>query len=323
MFDHTDAQVQELKDWLPKSGEDAFQALDRLNNFMLRSDFLSPFVHPKNIAEFWGASRGLDWATPQGWGRPGEDPIRGGQEVMTMGPKYRQLLREGSALLSADSRTQKFTTLLSDTAAKQMFVDDPKGFEAIKQAFGDIVKTPADLYSKFQQASHKMMWSLGDIMMMQRVLELQEKGTPIRDAIRKAEEVIPNYRVPAQVMDSPVMGRILSKMFTNNRLFAVGRYHYNKFAAWGRMFKKIAVGTPEEKTEALGQFMVVAVQAAIIAPLMDKALKLATGNENARVKRGGITSPIDAAVKLSKGQETAAAAIAQILDLRPGPGTRL
>jgi hypothetical protein len=315
VFNHEDAQVQELKDWLPKHSEDWVDSLDRINNFMLRSNFLSPFVHPKNIAEFWGASRGWDWLHPQGYGRLARTLPEAWREVATMGPKYQRYLREGSAMLSADARTQDFHSFLTDTAGQQL-IKDLKSFKALTDAMGVKIR-PDKLYKSYQEWSHKMMWMVGDTMMMQRVLELQEKGTPIRDAIRKAEEMIPNYRVPAQIMDSKTGGRMLHHMFANNRFFSVGRYHYSKLAAWGRMFKKIAKGTPEEKVEAAGQFVAMAVMGAMIIPAIDEGLKIATGNQNARVKRGGVLSLPDAAGRLYKGEEGPAQAIAQVIDLSP------
>lgn len=317
-FDPNDAQVQELKDWLPKREEDWVHGLDRLNNFMLRSDFLSPFVHPKNIAEFWGTSRGFDWLHPEGYGRLAKTLPKAVSEVMTMGPAYKQYLREGSALLSGDARTSKFNEMLTQKAGKEL-IEDPKSFAALKAAFGDAITTPAKLYQQFQEASHKMMWSLGDIMMMQRVMELQEKGMPIRDAIRKAEEVIPNYRVPAQIMDSPTGGRMLRHLFANNRFIAVGRYHYNRLAAWGRMFKKVAKGGPEERKEAVGQFLAMSVIGGMVLPAIDKGIQMATGNKNARVKRGGITSLPDAVGGVASGREELPSAIAQVIDVAPLP----
>lgn len=317
-FDPNDAQVQELKDWLPKREEGWVRAMDRFNNFMLRSDFLSPFVHPKNIAEFWGTSRGFDWLSPQGYGRMAKTLPKAVSEVMTMGPAYKQYLREGSALLSGDARTNSFNEMLVHKAGKEM-IEDPKSFAALKSAFGDAISTPARLYTQFQEASHKMMWSLGDIMMMQRVMELQEKGMSIRDAIAKAEEVIPNYRVPAQIMDSPNGGRMLHHLFANNRFIAVGRYHYNRLAAWGRMFKKVAKGSPEERKEVLGQFLAMATIGAFVLPALDKAIQMASGNKNARVKRGGITSLPDAVGGVASGREELPSAIAQVIDVAPLP----
>lgn len=316
VFDPEDAQVQELQDWLPKREGRWLQDLDRINNFMLRSNFLSPFVHPKNIAEFWGASRGADWLDPGAYGRFAKTTSEATREVLTMGPKFKQLLREGSALLSGDARTNDFQESLVHKAGGEL-INDPKSFAALRKAFGPIVGTPAEIYTRFQEASHKMMWTLGDIMMMQRVLENQEKGMAVRDAIRKTEEMIPNYRVPAQMLDNPTVGRMLSKTFGGNRLFSIGRYHYNRMAAWGRMFKKIAKGSPEEQKEALGQFLATAVIGSVVYPLMDRALQLASGNKNARFKRGGITALPDAAEGVSNGRENMAQAIAQVLDISP------
>lgn len=317
LFDKNDAQVQELKDWLPRvHDEDWLNKFDKVNNFMLRSNFLSPFVHPKNVAEFWATGRGGDWLTPQGYGRLGKTWSNAVSEVLTMGPKYKDLLREGSALMSGDARTAKFHEMLVNKGGEEL-AKDPKSFAAIQESFGKPFKNAADMYTKYQEWSHKMMWMASDVMMMQRVLELQDKGMPVRDAIRKAEEMIPNYRVPAQIMDSPTGGRILNHMFSNNRIFSIGRYHYNKLAAWGRMFKKIAKGTAEERKEAAGQFLVAAVLGGAVLPLVDQGLKTVTGNKNAKVKRGGLLAVPDAIGDVASGQKNMAQAIASIIDLSP------
>lgn len=317
VFDKNDAQVQELKDWLPRlHEEDWVQKLDRINNFMLRSNFLSPFVHPKNIAEFWATSRGFDWLMPQGMAGLAKTMPKAVTEVLTMGPTFKQYLREGSALLSGDARTNQFHEMLVNKGAQEL-VEDPQSFREIAKSFGEkLVGTPAQLYQRIQDASHKAMWMTSDIMMMQRVMELQEKGYTAREAIRKAEEMIPNYRVPAQVFDGQG-GRMLHHVFANNRLFSIGRYHYNKLNAWGTMFRKIAKGSTEERQEALGQFLVAGILGAVVIPAIDKGIKIATGNPNARVRRGGLLAVPDAMGRMASGDESVAQGIASILDISP------
>lgn len=312
-FDMNDPAVQELKDYLPKNEEGWLKTLDSVNSFLLRSNFFSPFVHPKNIAEFWAASRGGDWADINGYPRLAKTMGRAVQEVLTMGPKYQQLLREGSALLSGEQRAPELTQVLVDKGLDE-WKKDPQASAAL-QSWSPF-STIAETYQAIQQASHKMMWTAGDMMMMQRVLELEERGYTPREAIRKTEEVIPNYRVPAQVWRGQG-GRMVGGMFRNNRLFALGRYHYNKLAAWGRMFNKIAKGTPEERKEAFGQLVVVALLGSTVIPLINKAIKLATRNPNAELHQGGITGEPKTISGVAEGKEGLAQAVSSLLDLSP------
>jgi hypothetical protein len=312
-FDVNDPQVQELKDWLPKKDEPWLHQLDRVNNFMLRSNFLSPFIHPKNIAEFWGVSRGFDWLHPQGYGTLAKTLPRAVSEVLTMGPAYRRYLREGSALMSGDSRVQGFHAALVNKGAEEL-TQDPKTVAQIVKSFGLKVGTTArDIYKAVTDVSHKMMWMTGDIMMLQRQLELEAKGLPIREAIKKAEETIPNYRVPAQILKQ----RWLAQALKNNRLLSIGRYHYNKINAWGTMFKKIAKGSSEERKEALGQFLVAVILGSAVVPVMNKAVQVATGNDKAKLKLGGMLGVPDTAARYAKGDEGLPQAIASVLDISP------
>lgn len=321
-FDPNDAQVQELKDWLPERGkEDWLNHYDRINNFLLRSNFLSPFIHPKNIAEFWTVARGGDWLHPQGYGRLAKTMPRAVAEVLTMGPAYRRYLREGSALMYGDAATQGFHASLVDKAGQEL-TQDPRTFAAMMKAFG-LKMNPAEAYKRITDASHRMMWAMGDMMMLQRQLELEAKGLSIREAIRKAEETIPNYRVPAQIADSPTWGRFLSSTLRNNRIVSIGRYHYNKLNAWGTMFKKLAKGSPEERKEAFGQFVVAAILGSAVIPAMDKAVQIATGNDKAKIKRGGMMSVPQSVADVATGEEDLPHAMSSVIDISPIPNAAL
>lgn len=311
-FDVNDPQVQELKDWLPERGkENWLDSYDRINNFMLRSNFLSPFIHPKNIAEFWGVSRGGDWLMPQGYVGLTKTMPRAVTEVLTMGPAYRRYLREGSALMHGDAATQGFHASLVDKGAQEL-TEDPKTFAQMMKAFG-VKMNPAEAYKRITSASHRMMWAMGDIMMLQRQLELEAKGLPVREAIRKAEETIPNYRVPSQILGQRWMGAL----FRNNRLLSIGRYHYNKLNAWGTMFRKIAKGSPEERKEAFGQFVAAAIMGSAVIPAMDKVVKIATGNQDARLKRGGMLGVPDEVSRVASGEQDWQHALASMIDISP------
>lgn len=311
-FDVNDPQVQELKDWLPERGKEKWlDSYDRINNFLLRSNFLSPFIHPKNIAEFWTVGRGGDWLHPQGYAGLAKTMPRAVTEVLTMGPAYRRYLREGSALMHGDAATQGFHASLVDKGAQEL-TEDPKTFAAMMKAFG-LKMNPAEAYKRITQASHRMMWAMGDIMMLQRQLELEAKGLPIREAIRKAEEMIPNYRVPSQILSQ----RWLGQLFRNNRLLSIGRYHYNKLNAWGTMFKKIAKGSPQERAEAFGQFVVAAILGSAVIPAMDKVVKIATGNKDARIKRGGLMAVPDEMQRVASGDQDWEHALASMIDISP------
>jgi hypothetical protein len=216
-------------------------------------------------------------------------------EVLTMGPKYRQMLREGSALLYGDTQTQNFQKVLMQKAGREFF-EDPKAVSTFAKAAG----VPIDIVKGWYNLANQSLWAVGDIFMLQRQLELEAKGMSVRKAIHEAERDIPNYRIPSQVMGS----RMLSEAMRNPTLMMFGRYKYGQIRAWATMAKDLAgKGEKGAQFEAMGKLVVALLAANVAYPMLDAIAAKATGNPHAKVKRAGGFSLSDAAYKMAGGPQ--------------------
>lgn len=309
-FDPKIADV--LKDYRPPPDEPADILLQKINRMLTASLFITPVPHAMNVAAHWAVGRGWDWMTPGGYKRLMQTGARAIGEVWGMGPKYQQMLREGSGMLYADTQTRNFYQLMLQKAGGELFAD-PQAFGEMKRAFGLGDITPVQLAKKVYAASSKALWFSNDIFMLQRQMELEQKGMSTRAAIAAAEKDIPNYRVPSRVMGS----RELKQILTNNKWMMFGRYKYGQIRAWGSMFRDLYKGTGEERTEALGKFLAAAIIGFGAYPIADAAVQHLTGNKDARLKRAGPFSLTDAASRLEKGQIGFAQAVSAFLSPSP------
>lgn len=151
------------------------------------------------------------------------------------------------------------------------------------------------------------------MLLLQRQFELEAKGMDSRQAIKEAERWIANYRVPAQVAKS----RFLSQLLTRNELLSFGRYDYGKWRALGEMVKPFVKGDVKGSADAAGKMAVLGAMMAWGYPMMDKMVQAVTGNENARVHRGGEMLMVDAATRLSQGDIGWAQAMGSMISPSP------
>ena len=315
-FDPKVAEV--LKDYRPGPEEPIDGVIAKINRTLTASLFITPVPHALNVGAHWAVGRGWDWAKPTGYARLMKTGSRAMGEVLGMGPKYRQMLREGSGLLYGDTQTRDFYQLMMQKAAGEI-VGDRKAYEALRDSLGIKGLTPRSIGQAIYSASNKALWFMSDVFMMQRQLELESKGLSTREAIRQAEVDIPNYRVPPRVLGS----RELKQALTDGRLVMFGRYKYGQMKAWGSMFRDLYKGSPAEKREALGKFLVAAIISQGVYPIADKAVQLASGNKDARMKRSGPFSLTDSGSRLEQGQIGWAQAVSSFISPAPGLETGL
>jgi hypothetical protein len=278
----------------PNNPNALIDGLNKLNRAMTASLFATPIPHAANVMAHWTVGRGWDWMTAPGYARLMRTGTQAAREVLTMGPKYRQMLREGSALLYGDTQTRNFQKLLMDKAGREFF-EDPKAISAFARAAG----VPVEAVKGWYRLMNQSLWAAGDIFMLQRQLELEAKGMSTRKAIHEAERDIPNYRIPPQVLGS----RMLAETMKNPSLMMFGRYKYGQIRAWGTMVKDLAgkgeggMGGAAQK-DAVGKALVALIAANVAYPMLDAVAQQATGNKHARVKRAGGFSLTDSAYKM-------------------------
>ena len=276
-FDPRVAEV--LKDYYPGPDEPLDSVIAKVNRALNASLFITPFPHIKNVATMGFIGRGWDNLNLVRGSRTAAKAMK---EVLTMGPRYRRFLREGSALQAGDEATRNFYQTLLKSAAKGI-AGDPE----LARATG---LNPVELGKALYAASHKVLWNVNDMILLQRQLELEEKGMATRDAIKESERWIANYRIPSRIMNQ----RWASQLMSDGKWINFGRYTYGKLRAIGEAIKQLGVGTGPEKMDALGKVVAAGVAALFIFPLMDKMLQKATGNPKAKFGRGGELAPVDA-----------------------------
>lgn len=305
--------AEAIKDYRPAPEEPIGDVVSRVNRMLTASMFATPFPHIANVGSMWTVGRGWDWMNPGAYPRMMKAGSKAINEVLKFGPDYKRMLREGSALRAGDDATRNFYDVLLRAAGHDIETS-PQTWRALGEAFKVGNMTPKDVVKLIYDTSHKVLWSVNDMLLLQRQFELQAKGMSERQAIKEAEKWIANYRVPPQVMGS----RSMTNLLTKNHFITFGRYEYGKWRALGEMAKPFIKGDKAGSADALGKMLVLGIMMGFGYPMMDHIAQGVTGNENARLHRGGEATMVDAGVQYAKGEKDWASAMASMLTPAPG-----
>lgn len=277
-----------------KSGGDALLGLHAVNMILRNAIFFNPLIHIPNIGIHWMVSRGtVRWGAPKSWLRLMKTTARAFDAVRTMNDDYLEMLDSGVNLLYSNQTGES----LSSTMFKKMQEElnaSPTAMQEFKKLLG---YSPANLLYKF---SGQVTWFTNDLATMQRIYEIMDEnpGMSIEDAGREIAKHIPDYRVPARVLNS----RIFSAIMTNSNISMFGAYHYGALKSYGEIAKESIGGDTKEKLEALDKMLAIGILMAVVYPAADEVAKKLTGDENAHFKRAGATTFIENTIKLYKGE---------------------
>lgn len=291
---------------------DPLEALSKVNRALTVPMFITPVIHAQNVAVHWGIGRGFDWVRPGGMKSLLNDGASAIHQVLTMGPIYKDLIRDGMAGQFIGTQTRDFHAKLLKAAGREM---DPE----MQSIFAKAAGVPWKAIKAAYDTSSKALWYVNDVMLMQRVLELKRKGMSTHAAIYEAEREIPNYRIPPRVggTKAGVAGRTASRVLQSSAIGMFNRYKYGAARAWAALAKDLAKGDASQRAEAVGKLLVAIVTATAMYPAMDWAAQKATGNKNARFKRAGGLSMTDAAYDMATGQKDPSLASSTFFS--PGP----
>ena len=259
------------------------EKLYKLTRFTVQSMFWSPLVHASNAAFHWTTARGIDWVNPMGYKRLASTVPRAIYETVTQGPKYQSLLRQGSGLVYGGLAQRDFFEHILRAVGENV-VRQPSKWGPI----ADVLRVgTTDLVSMLYTGSAKALWAASDMMMVQRVLELEQKGMGTAEAIAEAEKHLPNYRIPTEVAGS----RALAQGLKNVGLTEFSRYHYGMIKSVAHMARDLVSpkATLKERYEAMGSIMATGVLMAIVTPYLSKKLQQATGDEKIEYSPKGST----------------------------------
>jgi hypothetical protein len=276
-----------------KSG-DSLVALNAVNMVLRNAIFFNPLIHVPNIGVHWAVSRGtVRWGSPSAYIRLMKTTARAFDAVRTMNDDYLAMLDSGVNLLYSNQTGES----LSDTMFKKMQEElnaNPTAMQEFKKILG---YNPMSMLYKF---SGKVTWFTNDLATMQRIYEIQAEnpGMTVEQAGREIAKHIPDYRVPARVMNS----KVLSAIMTNSNISMFGAYHYGALKSYAEIAKEAIGGDTKEKLEALDKALAIGLLMAVVYPAADEVAKKLTGDENAHFRRAGATTFIENTIKLYNGE---------------------
>lgn len=264
--------------------------LAKVNHFATGSIFWNPTPHWENVMGHWAVGRGFDWIKPQGWKSLALDSAKAIKAVTTQDDNYRRLLKEGSSLIFGPTRNRSmvngdFYTLLAKKAGMEI--------EANPERWGKVMSTlglnkPADLTNALYTGMRRALWWGNDVMMMQRVLELERKGMSTARAIKEAEKHIPNYRIPTEVLGS----RAFSQFLQDPNITMFGRYHYGMWNSYANMVRDLLKGTKEERLESIGNMLALGLLSFGVYPAINYGISQLTGSDDIKkIPRGPAAVP--------------------------------
>lgn len=291
------------------------EMLAKVNRFAVGSLFWSPVPHALNAGGHWFTARGWDWITPKGVKSLALDSAIAMKEVITQGPKYQQLLREGSGLIYGGLANREFY----ETMMKRLGEDvkrQPDKWDPIARVLG---VSPVDLVRMMYNGAARSLWSVSDMFMMQRVLELERKGMSTRAAIREAERHIPNYRIPPEVLGS----RAINEVLTNPIATEFSRYHYGMLKSYAHMAKDLAVGDAKQKFEALGNIMATAFLMTVVWPVVNYGIQKLTGSNDLTLGPKGSTTIPQNLIDLWNGDKGFTEVLSGLVTIGPAIRTGL
>ena len=275
---------------IPWSVGDIAERVGKVNRTITAAMFAVPAVHLFNVGAHWAVGRGFSWVRPSAWRNIINTTAEAAKEVSTLGPKYREMLKEGAGLQAGGTATKGFQQAIAKAAGKELFSDPETMSTLLKAANLPVAKQTIAAVKAWYNTSSKILWRGNDILLMQRILELQKThGLSMRDAIQEAERDIPNYRVPSRVggTEAGMAGRAASVLLRSQAIGLFGKFHYGVARGWAAMIKDVVKGTPEQRVEALGKVLSAIVLGTAGGWVANKGLQKVTGNKNAKFNSFG------------------------------------
>jgi hypothetical protein len=276
----------------------ALDGMRKVNQFATASIFWNPTPHIENVWGHWLVGRGWDWITPHGARSLLYDGAKAIRAVTTQNADYRRLLKAGNGLIYGGVRHADFYRDIARLAGMQI-MREPAKWDPIARKLG---VGPSDLVRMLYEGSKRTLWWANDVLMMQRVLELERKGMGLPAAIKEAEKHIPNYRIPTEVLGSRAFSQILQEpAFT-----VFSRYHYGVFNSYANMLRDAfgPMRTPKERFDAIGNMLALGLLTWVVYPALSQALKKVTGEEGAEKLKRGPSARLNDLQELYEGKKS-------------------
>lgn len=270
-----------------KSGDDPIvNTLSAMNGFLRSAIFFNPFIHIPNISVHWAVNRGIaKWFMPKEYITLAGTATRAIEAVFHQNADYLEMLDKGANLLYHDVAGDKVHDLMLKKMGEELETNGPLR-DNLAKALGYV--DPRNLIKAIYDFSGKATWSVNDIATMQAVYEEMNHGKTMEEAIGEVGKHIPNYRLPARILDSKLIGDIMS----NPNLTMFGAYHYGALKSYGEMIKSLVdvKNDPKGAAASLDKLAMAGLIGFVIYPALDNVARALTGNQDASFRRAGATT---------------------------------
>ncbi len=275
---------------------DGTHVLKTIGNVLRQTIVYLPIKHDFNELAGYTIDRGIHWLNPLDYPRIGKSLVAAAKDVATQSDFYRQMLRSGSTMMTADD--SKLGKVVSDQIKNTL--ENKKSVGDIAKAFG---MSPVTTYKAIQKVT---VWDVQDILNIARVRERMmsgglKKGMNFDDALKATEKTNFQYKVPSRVALPGVAGRDAAKFLKGDATY-FGAYTYDKFRIAKNIVKdtvnpKTLIKNPGKNLEAAGQLGATVAIASLLWPQVNKGLQAVTGNKNAHITAPGVGSVAELAQK--------------------------
>lgn len=281
--------------------------LQGLNRIMQGSIFLNPVGHILNVklhaaveaGLFGGVTRTIEGAVRAI--TPGEKTLtrRAIEAVLTKNNDYLRYVQESSGLKGANMYIRNFGNQVLKEMGK-----NPQQLAPVAQALG--YANPFLYLRAVYGASNKLLWGVGDYILMKSFLAREEEtGLSRATVAANVGQHIPTYVIPSRVMGS----RSLSQILQSPATLGFSRYEYNRLASYGSLMRGVLQPGPGgTRAEAMDQIAALVFHAAVTYPMIDYAIQKATGNPNAKFRGFGPFIYSENLNDYGKGEKTLAQA---------------
>lgn len=295
--------------------------LTEASNAVIKNMMINPLPHIHNEAVHWYLSRGASGImNPKNIAQFGTTLPKAFMEVYNKGPLYKEIMREGGSIMSANVRNNLLMEKAFEKGLKEI-KSDP-GFLAMAKALG---RSPLDLYDGISKASNKAMWSFRDVMYTQLIMEKMNKGASLKEAIRTVERHMPNYRLPTRVGEKVLgakLSRVTSKVLQNPNWVVFARYKHGMISSFLNGMKDLAMLDPNVKKskqfkDGMDYTIALATLLGVVYPVMDSIFQAITDEDSAKVRRAGVTHLFSAIKDISESKKDSFALLSALVTFNP------
>ena len=307
-----------LDSYAAKAAHDP-SVLEKVGNFLRASIFFNPLIHIPNLLNHWAVEKGVSgFANPLNYPTMTRAGIKAINAVVHQNADFLEALDHGAPLQSQQFEMKQMADLFFKRMQDEL--GDPESSKA-KELAAALGMSPVRLVKAIYDFSGKATWYTNDIAFLQAAYEKQERGMALKAALTETAKHIPDYRLMTRIFDNPQLATVMS----NRNLTMFGAYHYGALKSYGQMTKSLTgfnwtdagtkndQGEPtnaagrtegEEKRHGLDQLAMLAVITSLVYPLLDKLVRMVTGNEHAQMRRAGASTLLYNLAMLAKGEKT-------------------